>query len=304
MRGRDKEARPGTGRRRSTGPKDTKDRWMITYADLITLLLIFFVVMYAMSRIDVEKYEVVTQSLQHTFKSGNPVLDGGTGVLDGGKGALGGENSDGNGQKSGNEQGSGPGDGNGTNGTGQGSSDGENNGNGTPPSSEQQPLSARELAFREQEQELATLMGRIESYIKDNQLEDQIMVTDLPKGISITLSDQFLFDIGRADLKTGSEETLLRLSSLFRELNTVISIEGHTDNQPVGRASAFEDNWELSGARALSVLRFFLEKEQLDPEDFQYAGYADTRPAADNTTAAGRQKNRRVEITVLRQLQQ
>lgn len=296
MRGRDREFQSGAGRRRSAGPKDAKDRWMITYADLITLLLIFFVVMYAMSRLDVEKYDVVTQSLQHTFNSGNSLLDKGTGVLGsedkydynhppGGQGA---------------ENGQGP---ESTGGEGSSEGSGEGGSNATPPS-DQQPLTERELAFREQEQELATLMGRIESYIKDNQLEDQIKVNDLPKGISITLSDRFLFDPGRADLKSGSEETLARLASLFKELNTVISIEGHTDNQPVGRASSFEDNWELSGARALSVLRFFLEKEQLDPEHFQYAGYADTRPAADNTTSAGRQKNRRVEITVLRQLQQ
>lgn len=288
MRGRDRDIRSGTGRRRSAGPKDTKDRWMITYADLITLLLIFFVVMYAMSRIDVEKYEVVTQSLQHTFKSGNSLLDKGTGVL-GSEDQYDYNNPP---DRQGAENGQGP-----------ESTGGEGSGNTSPPST-QQPLTERELAFREQEQELATLMGRIESYIKDNQLDDQIKVTDLPKGISITLSDRFLFDTGRADLKSGSEVTLAQLASLFKELDTVISIEGHTDNQPIGRASSFEDNWELSGARALSVLRFFLEKEQLDPEVFQYAGYADTRPAADNATSAGRQKNRRVEITVLRQLQQ
>lgn len=288
MSGRGRESRKGRGRH-SGEFKDTKDRWMITYADLITLLLIFFVVMYAMSRIDVEKYEVVTQSLQLTFKSGNSLLDKGTGVL--GSEDRYDYNNPPDGQ--GAEDGLGP-----ESGGGDGSS------NVPPAPDEDQPLTERELAFREQEQELATLMGRIESYIQDNQLEDQIKVTDLPKGISITLSDQFLFDTGKADLKSGSEETLTRLASLFKDLETVISIEGHTDNEPIGPASSFEDNWELSGARALSVLRFFLEKEQLDPQDFQYAGYADTRPAADNTTSAGRQKNRRVEITVLRQLQQ
>ncbi|MDT1800210.1 OmpA family protein, partial [Salmonella enterica subsp. enterica serovar Oslo] len=69
-------------------------------------------------------------------------------------------------------------------------------------------------------------------------------------------------------------------------------------------SSSYKDNWELSGARAMSVLRFFLEHSKLDPEGFQYAGYADTRPAADNATAEGKQKNRRVEITVLRQLKE
>lgn len=265
--------------------QDMKDRWLITYADLITLLLIFFVVMYAMSRLDVEKYEIVTESLQHTFKSGDSLLEHGTGI-------LGGDTNDTRNGGQGGATDSGPKAG--------------GNGQGQDGSSDlgQKPLTERELAFRKQEEELQNLMSRIESYIKENQLEDQINVADLPKGISITLSDRFMFDTGRADLKQDAAQTLSKLASLFSDLNTVVSIEGHTDNMPIGRGSAFKDNWELSGARALSVLRYFIDKEKLDPEGFQYAGYADTRPSADNSTSAGRQKNRRVEITVLRQLQQ
>ncbi|WP_240472910.1 OmpA/MotB family protein [Paenibacillus sanguinis] len=262
---------------------------MITYADLITLLLIFFVVMYGMSQLDVEKYEVVTTSLQQTFMSSDSVLELGSGITGTAdryhhkNPTAAADSQDNYGQGNGGEQ--------------------QSASPAAGPEA-QAPLTERELAFRQQEQELASLMGRIESYIQDNQLEEQIKVTDLPKGISITLSDQFLFDIGKAELKAGSEKALSRLASLFKELNTIISIEGHTDDQPIKYSAAFKDNWELSGARALSVLRFFLEKEHLDPQDFQYAGYADTRPAADNDTPQGRQKNRRVEITVLRQLQQ
>lgn len=263
---------------------DTKDRWMITYADLITLLLIFFVMMYAMSRLDVEKYEVVTASLQHTFKGGDSILDLGSGIT-GTEDRYSHRNPPAS-ADSGSKQGEGQGTARQADSTDQG------------------PLTERELAFRKQEEELANLMQVIESYIKDNSLEGQIRVADLPKGISITLSDRFLFDTGKAELKSGSAKTLIQLASLFRQLDTVISIEGHTDSLPIVYASEFKDNWELSGARALSVLRFFIDKENLDPLHFQYAGYADTRPAADNDTSEGRQKNRRVEITVLRQLQQ
>ncbi|MCM3701118.1 flagellar motor protein MotB [Paenibacillus macerans] len=266
---------------------------MITYADLITLLLIFFVIMYAMSRLDVEKYEVVTQSLQMTFSNGNSILDKGAGIT----GSLNSYNAKTPASTAQNGKGSGSAGQNGSSGNGGQQASAQ-------ASSGQAPLTERELAFRKQEEELSNLMQLIEAYIKENSLEDQIHVTDLPKGISITLSDRFLFDTGKADLKSGSAKTLSKLASLFGQLDTVISIEGHTDSQPIGRSSKFKDNWELSGARALSVLRFFVDKEQLDPQHFQYAGYADTRPAADNDTAAGRQKNRRVEITVLRQLQQ
>ncbi|MNO89866.1 Chemotaxis protein LafU [compost metagenome] len=279
MRDRSRESR-----RKRQAVHDTKDRWMITYADLITLLLIFFVVMYAMSRLDVEKYDIVTQSLQLTFKSGDSLIEKGTGIL---------------GTEDQYDFKNPPSDqGNNENGAVGNDSDANSEDDST------KPLTDRELAFRKQEEDLQNLMKRIQTYVKDNQLEDQIHVNDLPKGISITLSDRFLFDTGKAELKSGSAKTLSKLASLFSDLDTAISIEGHTDSEPIVRASTYKDNWELSGARALSVLRYFIDKEKLDPNGFQYAGYADTRPAADNSTAQGRAKNRRVEITVLRQLQQ
>ncbi|MEK3704907.1 flagellar motor protein MotB [Paenibacillus sp. FSL R7-0198] len=265
---------------------DHRDRWMITYADLITLLLIFFVIMYAMSNLDSGKYDVVTQSLQNTFNASDSILELGEGL----------------GEKPGQTitetppsevQGEDP-------------SKGEGNPSDTgtaTPDDDDKPLTEREEQFRSQEQELQNLFNVITQYIEDNKLENQIFVADKPQGLSITLSDRFLFDQGQAALKDGAAPTLSKLASLFRDLNTVVSIEGHTDNIPVGANSTYKDNWQLSGERALSVLRFFLDTEKLNPDGFQYAGYADTRPTGDNTTAAGRQKNRRVEITVLRQLQ-
>ncbi|NMO96681.1 flagellar motor protein MotB [Paenibacillus lemnae] len=283
-----------TGRsgRKNRGAPDQRDRWMITYADLITLLLIFFVVMYAMSRLDTEKYDIVTQSLQATFQSGDSILEMGSGL------------------------------------TGRADTEKHKNPPSEPEDEEQAssssgagsespdtevkdpevkdpgaaPMTSRELAFREQEAELSGFMEVIKQYVADNQLDEDIFISDEPQGIAITLSDRFLFDPGQADLKEGAAPVLGKLASLFQDLSATVSIEGHTDNVPVGRMSGYEDNWELSGGRAMSVLRFFLEEQNLNPDSFQYAGYADTRPAADNSTREGRQKNRRVEITVLRQL--
>ncbi|AIQ20850.1 flagellar motor protein [Paenibacillus sp. FSL H7-0357] len=260
--------------------RESNDRWMITYADLITLLLIFFVIMYAMSSLDVQKYKIVTGSLSETFRSGNPVLEGGDGILESQQET---ENS--------------------------GSTNSQDNGTGSEAAGTAnagetaQPPSSRELAFKEQEAKLASLMGVITKYVEDNNLGDQIFVADKPQGIAITLSDRFLFDAGKAELKAPAFPALRQLSGLFRGIGASISIEGHTDNTPVSVGSRYNDNWELSGARALSILRFFLDNEGLDPDTFQYAGYADTRPAADNTTLLGKQKNRRVELIVLRQLQ-
>ncbi|WP_379135492.1 flagellar motor protein MotB [Paenibacillus sp. sgz500958] len=279
--------------------RDIRDRWMITYADLITLLLIFFVVLYAMSSLDGNKYGIVTDSLSQTFRSGNPVLEGGTGILDSGPGESGSQNAGTGGQTAGSNSDSGGGQAG--NGAGTGGTD-AGTGNSSTGSAEEP--TAREQAFKEQEAKLADLMGVITKYVQENNLGDQIFVEDKPQGIAITLSDRFLFDVGDATIKAPSLPALRKLSSLFDEIGAVISIEGHTDNTPVLASSLYKDNWELSGARALSVLRFFLEKQKLNPDKFQYAGYADTRPTADNSTEAGRQKNRRVELTVLRQLQE
>ncbi len=237
--------------------------------------------MYAMSTLDKNKYDDVTESLQLTFKSGNSILEEGSGI------------------------------------TGTADKYTHKNPDTTTTlpekelapdtqvqTQEPQALTERELAFRQQEQELQGLMSVISKYVSDNQLDDQIFVADKPQGISITLSDQFVFDAGRADLKSASGPVLAKLASLFKNLGTTVSIEGHTDNVPITNSSKYQDNWELSGARALSILRFFLEKENLNPDGFQYAGYADTRPAGDNSTALGRQSNRRVQIIVLRQLQE
>lgn len=264
---------------------DHRDRWMITYADLITLLLIFFVIMYAMSNLDAGKYDVVTQSLQNTFNQSDSILELGEGLGDTPGQTItqtpSSQVQDGSEDKQDSSTGSGT----------------------EPPDENTRPLTEREEQFRTQEQELQNLFNVITQYIEDNKLDNQIFVADKPQGISITLSDRFLFDQGQAALKKDAAPTLSKLASLFRNLQMVVSIEGHTDNIPIGANSTYKDNWELSGERALSVLRFFLDQEKLDPDHFQYAGYADTRPTGDNTTTAGRQKNRRVEITVLRQLQ-
>ncbi|WP_238651055.1 OmpA/MotB family protein [Paenibacillus piscarius] len=287
-------------RRQRNVPASTEshDRWMITYADLITLLLIFFVILYAMSSLDTQKYAIVTGSLSDTFKSGSAVLEGGNGLLDGSKDSDGAASS--KGQEEGGSSSAGqPAGGSGQNGAAAGSpAPGQQEDTG-----EHQPT-ARELAFREQEEKLAALMGVITQYVKENNLGEQIFVADKPQGIAITLSDRFLFDAGRAELKPPAFPALRQLSGLFRGIGATISIEGHTDNVPVTPGSVYRDNWELSGARAMSVLRFFLDTEGLSPEHFQYAGYADTRPAYDNSTAEGRQRNRRVELIVLRQLQE
>lgn len=119
------------------------------------------------------------------------------------------------------------------------------------------------------------------------------------RGVVITVPDMLLFDSGSAQLKPQSYGFLLRIAEKLREIPGKIAIEGHTDNVPLSPYSIYKSNWELSAARASSVLHFLIS-QGLSPDRFMLAGYGQYRPIADNDTEEGRAKNRRVEIVILR----
>ncbi|MCG7407959.1 OmpA family protein [Paenibacillus sp. ACRRX] len=276
---------------------ENHERWLITYSDLITLLLIFFVVMYAMSQVDLVKYESLSETLQTTFRSGDGQLPKGSGILDGAytkPGQTGAINTKKDGA------------------TGD-QINAKMNKMQANAAQDADPnkqavmigqITEKDLAFRKQEEMLQQTMSVIQQYIEDNKLHDALSVTDTPKGIEIRLSDRLLFSLGRAELTSLATPTLDKLASLFSKLNTTISIEGHTDNLKMASGGRFKDNWALSAERALSVLRFFVDEKNLDSAQFQISGYGDTRPVASNDSDTGRQKNRRVEIIILRNVVQ
>ncbi|MCS7203005.1 MAG: OmpA family protein [Thermodesulfovibrio sp.] len=129
-------------------------------------------------------------------------------------------------------------------------------------------------------------------------ISDINIKTDI-RGVVITLPDKLLFDSGSAQLKPQAKELLLQIAERLKEIPGKISIEGHTDNMPLVSNSIYKSNWELSAARASSVLHFLIS-QGLSPDRFLIAGYGEYRPIADNETGEGRAKNRRVEIVILR----
>jgi chemotaxis protein MotB len=117
--------------------------------------------------------------------------------------------------------------------------------------------------------------------------------------ISINFSDPILFEIGSDQLKPSSYPHLRKLTAVFKDLPNPIQIEGHTDNRPLGPSSRFKSNWELSSARAFSVLQFFI-KEGVAPEKLSAVGYGEFKPIKSNDTPEGRAANRRIEINIIR----
>ena len=174
-------------------PQETDDkkqeRWLLTYSDLITLLLILFVLFYAMSKIDDSRYESIAKALQLEFKKDESIIPLNPSQIIKKEPAK---------------------------------------------TSQKDNKTTTELdleRLQEQERKLKESLAALESFIKKNKLEKNITFQDTPRGISITLKDLFLFDIGKAELKKNAYPLLDELAKVFRDIKNKISIEGHTDNQ-------------------------------------------------------------------------
>jgi len=140
----------------------------------------------------------------------------------------------------------------------------------------------------------------LESRLKQEISDKEVNVEMLDKGLVVTFVSEVLFDSGKADLRSDSLSKLNKVASVLKttvsDLN--VGIEGHTDNDPIKR-SGWKSNWELSSARALSVLHYLNDKEGISPKRLSATGYGEFQPVESNATKAGKQKNRRVEIVIL-----
>ena len=148
--------------------------------------------------------------------------------------------------------------------------------------------------------ELERAKQELEDRFRDEIKDKEVKVEMLEKGLVITFVAEVLFDSGKADLKVDS---LAKLEKVAGVLNTTVKdlnvgIEGHTDNVPI-KYSGWKSNWELSSARALSVLHYLVDSQAMTAERLAATGYGEYRPVASNDSKESRQKNRRVEIVIL-----
>ena len=140
------------------------------------------------------------------------------------------------------------------------------------------------------------------SSLKSEIASGEIAVTQLKDKLTVQLVDKILFDSGRADIKESGQQVLLRIGDILKKVQDKdIRIEGHTDNVPIGGALAqrYASNWELSTARATTVVRFLQDKAGIDPKRLIAAGYGEQHPVAPNDTEAHRAQNRRIEIALI-----
>lgn len=119
------------------------------------------------------------------------------------------------------------------------------------------------------------------------------------RGLVVTVLDRILFSSGKAELKESSKNSLDKVADILngKISQNMIYVEGHTDNDPIVR-SGWRSNWELSSARAMEVLHFFVDERGLNPKRIAATGYGEFQPVASNNTESGKLKNRRVEIVI------
>ncbi len=148
--------------------------------------------------------------------------------------------------------------------------------------------------------ELEKAKRELEDRLRQEINDKEVKVEMLERGLVITFVSEVLFDSGKSDLRVDSLEKLEKVAEVINTTvkDLSIGVEGHTDNEPIKR-SGWKSNWELSTARALSVLHYLTEQQNVGAERLSATGYGEYRPVASNDTKEGRQNNRRVEIVIL-----
>jgi chemotaxis protein MotB len=149
----------------------------------------------------------------------------------------------------------------------------------------------------------ADAMQHLESSLaKELKLSGQeVTVRQDPRGLILSFQEGIFFGPGRADFTPEAAKTLDKLSHVLVKSHHPIRVEGHTDNTPI-KTAVFPSNWELSTSRATSIVRYFVEKHHFPPERLSAAGYGEFHPLSNNSTIEGKQKNRRVDIVLLNPL--
>ena len=161
-------------------------------------------------------------------------------------------------------------------------------------------LQSEYIKLQDQVSDLERAKAELEDRLRNEINNKDVTVKMMEKGLVITFVSEVLYDSGKDSLRPEAVDSLQKIAKV---LNTTVKdlkvgIEGHTDNVPI-KYSGWKSNWELSAARALSVLHFMVEEEGINPDRVSATGYGEYQPVADNDTPEGRQKNRRVEIVIL-----
>lgn len=238
------------------------ERWLVSYADFITLLFAVFVTLYAMSQTNKQKVEQVAASYRSAFgvtsgaASGKPEILPKTDMMP---------------IPSMRNQLKNP----------------------------EKPKVKNDGTVKVQatKQDFKNIKVSLEKYLIEEKAQDKVSMEVNKRGLVISLKEAGFFDSGSATIKPASHDLLAKIAESLLPFGNQISFEGHTDNIPM-RSATFQSNWELSTARATNLARHVMDQHGLSPEKIAVTGYGEYRPVADNGTEEGRKQNRRVDIVL------
>ena len=246
-------------RRAHAEEHENHERWLVSYADFITLLFAFFVVMYSLSSVNEGKYRVLSDSLVSAFRNvnintrGQQVAPGATTPAP----AL-------------------------------------------PQIKPKQPVTAAQAREEERRRQARAKMRDMARDIKEVLAplvkEGKVSVAEGLRGITVEINASVLFPVGEARLQPAAAKALRAVAEVTAAADFPIVVEGHTDPTPIATPQ-FPSNWELSGARASSVVRLFADAG-VAPQRLTATGYGEQRPVSSNDTPEGRARNRRVTILI------
>ncbi len=228
-------------RKKKAEEHQNHERWLVSYADFITLLFAFFTTMYALSSVNEGKYRVLSESLSTAFSPSNYSSD---------KVKIGFKLPD------------------------ELKDDSTFNAKNSP---------AYKSVFY--------LLGDLEN-------DGSAQIVPEKRGVVVRLSDSTIFDRGKDQLLPAAESILGQVAETLKNEESLIRIEGHTDDVSINTAQ-FSSNWELSSSRAVNVLRRLVDKHGVEPNRLSALGFGGYRPVADNGTSKGRAENRRIDIVIL-----
>lgn len=249
---------------------ENHERWLVSYADFITLLFAFFVVMYAVSSVNEGKYRVLSDALLAAFRSpqktllpvqvGNPAKSPNADLM---------------------------------------------NGRQSPAVVRPKDLPIPETKRRKSvaggaADPLSEIADKVEEQLSRLIDEDLIAVRHNDDFVEIEIKSKILFEPGGIEMTTKAKQVVIQLAEILRNFYNFIRVEGYTDTTPI-KSTVYPSNWELSAARAAVVVRTFADNG-VRPGQMAAMGYAQYQPVADNETEEGRNKNRRVSIIVMNQI--
>ncbi len=223
--------------------------WMVSWSDMTTLLLTFFIVLVSFAEIEGKDFYLVLSS----FRGSLGMLEGGHSI--------------------------------------------------SPGRLEEMGMNMLNLPSETVGRSLAKSLEKAISIFKPEIATKKVRVTEDERGLVITLTGDNFFDKGSAALKEEIRPVLEKVANVIEAVPNYVRIEGHTDNTPVtvqSREKGYESNWELSSARAVNVLRYLAEEEDVRDKRLSAVAFGETRPLGENDTPEGRAYNRRVDIVILR----